>query len=189
MSSSRTTCPQTAHDRNIASPEQVSALSAALQTEAGGSLLVAIDQEGGRIARLNPDYGFPATPSPAELGEAGDVEATRAASEEMAATLVAAGVNVNFAPVVDLNTSPDNPIIGGLGRSYSADPEVVTEQAAAFIDGHHAHGLITTLKHFPGHGSSEEDSHLGFVDITEPGTPLKQSPIAHLSNKARPTSS
>jgi beta-N-acetylhexosaminidase len=159
--------PSDSPPRNVASPEQVSALCAALQAEAGGSLLIAVDQEGGRIARLNPDNGFPATPSPAELGEAGDVNATRAASEEMAATLLEAGFNVNFAPVVDLNTNPENPVIGGLDRSYSADPAVVIEQATAFIDGHHAHGLITTLKHFPGHGSSQEDSHLGFVDITE----------------------
>ena len=80
--------------------------------------------------------------------------------------LAAAGVNLNLAPVVDMNVNPANPVIGALGRSFSADPDVVTRQAMGFIDAHHERGVLCTLKHFPGHGSSTADSHLGFVDVT-----------------------
>ena len=84
----------------------------------------------------------------------------------MAKTLAAAGINHNLAPVVDINSNPANPVIGALGRSFSADPAVVIAQARAFIEAHHAHDVTTTLKHFPGHGSSQADSHLGLVDVS-----------------------
>ncbi len=70
-------------------------------------------------------------------------------------------------PVVDVATNPDNPVIAGLGRSFSADPAIVAAQAGAYIDGHHAKGIKCTIKHFPGHGSSQGDTHLGFVDVTD----------------------
>jgi beta-N-acetylhexosaminidase len=130
-------------------------------------LLIAVDQEGGQIVRLTTQRGFPATISHAELGKLNDLEVTRARSKAMAETLVAAGVNLNLAPVVDVAVNPRNPIISAYGRSFSADPEVVAAQAAAFIDGHHDAGIRCTLKHFPGHGSSRSDTHLGFVDVTD----------------------
>ena len=95
----------------------------------------------------------------------------------MARTLIAAGINHNFAPVVDVNTNPDNPVIGAIGRSFSDDPAIVTEHAAAFIRAHRDAGVTTTLKHFPGHGSSRADSHLGFVDVTETWQQLELNPI------------
>ncbi|WP_448070491.1 glycoside hydrolase family 3 protein [Georgenia yuyongxinii] len=158
--------PSGSATRNIASPAQVATLTAALQARADAPLLVTTDQEGGRVARLGPEHGFPATRSAAELGARGDPAATRAAAAEMARTLRAAGVNLNLAPVVDVNVNPANPIIGALGRSFSPDPGVVAEQAAAFVRGHHDEGVLTTLKHFPGHGSSRADTHAGFVDVT-----------------------
>jgi beta-N-acetylhexosaminidase len=152
--------------RNVESPEQVAALTRGLQELAPRSLLVAIDQEGGVVARLDEDHGFPPTMSAQALGELNDLEVTRQAAREMAHTLWLAGCNLNLAPVVDVNVNPDNPVIGGLERSFSSDPAVVTAHASAFIEAHHAEGILTTLKHFPGHGSSEADSHLGFVDVT-----------------------
>jgi beta-N-acetylhexosaminidase len=82
--------------------------------------------------------------------------------------------------VVDLNVNPDNPIIGSLGRSFSADPGVVTAQAEAFVEGHRAVGVRTTLKHFPGHGSSTGDTHLGVVDVTTTWSPTELEPFANL---------
>ncbi|TRW43131.1 glycoside hydrolase family 3 protein [Georgenia yuyongxinii] len=158
--------PSGSATRNITSPAQVAALTAALRAQADPPLLVTTDQEGGRVARLGPEHGFPATRSAAQLGGLGDPAATRAAAAKMARTLRAAGVNLNLAPVVDVNVNPTNPIIGALGRSFSADPDVVAEQAAAFVRGHHDEGVLTTLKHFPGHGSSRADTHAGFVDVT-----------------------
>lgn len=168
--------------RNICSPEQVTALCAALQTAAGGSLLIAVDEEGGRIARLNERHGFPATLSEQDLGTLDDLAATRRNAETIATMLKDAGFNLNLAPVVDLNVNPDNPIIGQLGRSFSADPAVVIRHALEMIRAHHAGGLLTTLKHFPGHGSSQQDSHLGFVDVTDTWSVLELAPYTDLIN-------
>ena len=159
--------PTGARVRNIVSPTQLRELTAALHDAAGDrGLIVAVDQEGGRVARLGPDRGFPATVSAADLGARADVEFTRAAAVEMAGTLADAGVNLNLAPVVDLNLNPGNPIIGALDRSFGADPELVVAQAEAFISGHRTIGVRTALKHFPGHGSATADTHLGVVDVT-----------------------
>ena len=160
--------------RNVESPEQLAKLTADLQALAQDSeppavqppLLIAADQEGGLVARLNEKHGFPPTMSAQELGEHNDLAFTYAQAEAMAKTLAAAGINHNLAPVVDINSNPANPVIGALGRSFSADPAVVIAQARAFIEAHHAHDVTTTLKHFPGHGSSQADSHLGLVDVS-----------------------
>src|SRR5205085_9064915 len=121
---------------------------------------------GGAVARLDERHGFLPTVSAQSLGKANNLEATRAAAARMARTLSENGINLNLAPVVDLNTNPANPIIGKLGRRFSADPAVVSAQALEFIKAHHAEGVLCTLKHFPGHGSSRADVHLGFVDVT-----------------------
>lgn len=153
--------------RNIQSPAQVQALTGELQEYAPRTMLIATDEEGGQVARLSPKWGFPDTYSAKALGDRNDPSFTREAARAMAKTLATAGINLNLAPVVDLNVNPDNPVIGRYDRSFSADPDIVTEQALAFIEGHHDEGVLTTLKHFPGHGSSTADSHKGFVDVTK----------------------
>ncbi|MHB1290204.1 glycoside hydrolase family 3 protein, partial [Georgenia sp.] len=125
-------------------------------------------------------HGFPATRSAAELGAAGDPAATREAAYQLARTLTPAGINFNLAPVVDVDVNPTNPIIGALGRAFSADPEVVAEQAAAYVLGHRDAGVLTSLKHFPGHGSSSADSHLGFVDVTDTWSEAELVPYRRL---------
>jgi beta-N-acetylhexosaminidase len=166
--------------RNVESPAQVARLTADLQALAGDfaradagesapqgtPLLIAADQEGGTVARLDEAHGFPPTLSAQELGERGDLAFTYAQAAALAQTLAAGGINHNLAPVVDLNSNRANPVIGALGRSFGADPAPVVAQARAFITAHHAQGVTTTLKHFPGHGSSEADSHLGLVDVS-----------------------
>ncbi|MGZ6213459.1 MAG: glycoside hydrolase family 3 protein [Candidatus Limnocylindria bacterium] len=166
--------------RNVESPAQLTALVSALQAVATTPLFVAIDEEGGLVARLDQRHGFPATISAADLGARGDTAFTRQAGEQIAGTLASVGVNLNLAPVVDLNVNPTNPIIGALGRSFSADPTVVTAQAEAFIEGHHAKGAHTTLKHFPGHGSSTGDTHLGVVDVTDTWSRKELEPFANV---------
>ena len=159
--------PTGARVRNIVSPGQLRELTDALRAAAGDrGLIIAVDQEGGHVARLGPDRGFPATISAADLGSRADLDYTRAAAVELAGTLVDAGIDLNLAPVVDLNLNPANPIIGALGRSFGPDPELVVAQAEAFISGHRAVGVRTALKHFPGHGSAAADTHLGVVDVT-----------------------
>jgi beta-N-acetylhexosaminidase len=170
--------------RNVESPAQLTALVAGLQALATTPLVVAIDEEGGLVARLDQRHGFPPTVSAATLGAENDVAVTRAAGDQIAATLASVGVNLNLAPVVDLNVNPTNPIIGALGRSFSADPDIVTAQAEAFIEGHRAAGVWTTLKHFPGHGSSTGDTHLGVVDVTATWSAVELDPFRNIIRDA-----
>jgi len=153
-------------DRNVASPAQLTALVDSLQSFARVPLLVAIDQEGGRVNRLKTTYGFPASVSAQYLGTLNNPDSTRFYADRTARTLKAVGINVNFAPVADVNSNPDNPVIGKLERSYSADPEVVTTHARIVTAVHRSYGIITTFKHFPGHGSAWNDSHDGMADVT-----------------------
>lgn len=154
-------------ERNIRSPEQVRALNASLQRYSDVPLLISVDQEGGKVSRLKEEYGFPPTVSAQELGEKDDPAETRRHAEQCAETLRSAGFNLNFAPDVDLRINPDNPIIGGKERSYSEDPKRVVRHACEVMRAHQEKGIACTIKHFPGHGSSVTDTHLGFTDVTE----------------------
>jgi len=152
--------------QNITSPAQLSRLTASLQELAAETLLIAVDQEGGQVCRLKERDGFPPTCSAARLGRFSSEEATIHAARMLAATLAEHGINVNLAPVVDLDLNPDNPIISRYERSFGSRVETVVAHARAFIQAHHEHNIACCLKHFPGHGSSRGDSHLGFVDVT-----------------------
>ena len=157
--------------RNITSPEQVRQLTSDLQALAlqctGRRLLIAADNEGGAVMRLSTRLGYLPTPPPQALGDAGDPGATALESRRMGATLREAGINWNLAPVVDVAVNPLNPAVVTLGRTFSSDPLQVIIQARAFIQGMHEAGVFTSLKHFPGPGSSRSDSHQGFVDVTD----------------------
>ena len=171
----------TGEPRNIQSPEQLATLTADLQAaSARWPLLISVDQEGGQVARLGPAFGFPATRSAEELGALDDLSMTRAQASSIAATLVAAGINLNLAPAVDLAVNPTNPIIAEVGRSFGADPARVIAHATAFIEAHHDAGVKCTLKHFPGHGSSTGDTHLGVVDVTDTWSEVELEPFAAL---------
>jgi beta-N-acetylhexosaminidase len=169
------------YKRNIKSPEQLAALDEALQAATPfPPLLISADQEGGRINRLKPAYGFPPSFSEQYLGTLNDLAFTHECAETTAQTLKSAGINLNLAPVVDLNVNPDNPIIGYYERSFSADPDIVTAHSLEVIKAHHEYGVLTTLKHFPGHGSSTGDSHQGFVDVTDTWAPVELEPFRNI---------
>jgi beta-N-acetylhexosaminidase len=157
----------TGQRRNIVSPTQVTTLVRTIRGAASGrSVVVSIDQEGGRVARLNPGDGFPATRSEAEIGALDSATTARSWARAIASNLADIGVNLNFAPVVDLNVNPRNPAIGALGRSFSADPDVVVGMASQEIRAHHDFGVRTTLKHFPGIGSATGNTDFGIVDVS-----------------------
>lgn len=166
--------------RNIKSPQQLQTLTQHLQERSTTPLLIAIDQEGGRVARLNPRTGFPRTPSHQSLGERDSLPHTRSRAMEIAGMLAVSGINFNFAPCVDVNLNPQNPVIAGLERSFSSDPQKVTEHAAEYIKAHHDFNVRCAIKHFPGHGSSRDDSHLGLVDITQTWQPVELDPYKQL---------
>ena len=153
---------------HISSPAQIQALSAELQDFAGTPLFLAVDQEGGRVARLNASNGFTSTASAAFTGDGvlRDVNRTRSQAFTMAGWLRDSGINVNLAPVVDVNIDPNSPAIARLERAYSRNEFTVAQHAIAFMEAHDEQGIVTSTKHFPGHGSAVADSHFGFTDIT-----------------------
>lgn len=165
--------------KNISSPSQLKTLTSSLKSFALKPLLTSVDQEGGKVARLKPAYGFEATPSAKVVSEM-DAYMTKRVYDNLAKTLKDAGINCNFAPVVDLATNPQNRVIVGLKRSYSSKPKEVVKYAKIFMDALREKNIISVLKHFPGHGSSLGDSHNGFVDISETWSEVELEPYIEL---------
>ena len=151
--------------RNIESPEQVRRLTTDVRAAAPGPMLIAVDQEGGQVRRLKPEQGFMDLPSAQRMGQE-SVHASRVQGQELGRELAGLGINLNLAPVADVNVDPFSPSIGQLGRSFSTDPQQVARHVIAFGQGLAESGVIPTLKHFPGHGSARADSHLGIADIS-----------------------
>jgi len=152
--------------KNISSPKQLRELTGALKQYTNSPLLISIDQEGGKVARLKPSYGFTQTPSAKTISKL-SLDKAKEIYKQQAKMLHQAGINTNFAPVVDLEVNPKNKVIVGLERSYGVTSEKVSEYAKVLIDTQKDENIISVLKHFPGHGSSLGDSHEGFVDITD----------------------
>jgi beta-N-acetylhexosaminidase len=166
--------------RNVASPEQVANLVDSLRALAPDrELIVAIDQEGGRITRLSQKYGFPAVASEAAIGAKGDAS-VQAWANGIAGTLAGVGINLNFAPVVDLNANPTNPAIGALDRAFSADPAVVSRDAQIETTAHRDRDIKTALKHFPGLGSATANTDFGVADVTKTWHAVELDPYRDL---------
>jgi beta-N-acetylhexosaminidase len=166
--------------RNIRNQRQVTRLISDLKALAPArELIVAIDQEGGKVTRLSPAYGFPALESEASIGPKGDA-AVQAWADGLTATLAEVGVNLNLAPVVDINVNPKNPAIGALGRSFSADPAVVSRDAEIEIQAHRDRAIKTALKHFPGLGSARANTDFGVADVTTTWTRQELDPYMDL---------
>ena len=141
--------------RNIATPEQVAALTAQLRAERD-DVLVAIDEEGGDVTRLEVRTGS-SFPGNNALGAVDDVELTREVAAELGRRLAACGVNLNWAPSADVNSNAENPVIGV--RSFGADTDLVARHTAAYVTGLQSAGVAACTKHFPGHGDTAVDSH------------------------------
>ena len=157
-------------DRNMKSQEQVRALNAALQknaADAGLPLFLAIDEEGGAVARMKE--AFPPPPAAAQIGRTGDLDAARRYADDTAQGLKAMGFNLNFAPVADLGAAD--------GRSYADDAATVTKFVAASLEGHAAAGLLATIKHFPGLGRGESDTHEDTVTVHADRAALEASDL------------
>lgn len=129
-------------------------------------LFIGIDQEGGKVNRLKDKYGFPRSITAAAMAKSLTLDSVRFYGETTASTLAGLGININFAPVVDLASNPTNPIIAKHGRAFSAQEDSVIILSKEFIKEHRKYGVLTSLKHFPGHGSSKDDTHLGIADVT-----------------------
>ncbi|MGV9990723.1 glycoside hydrolase family 3 protein [Streptomyces sp. NPDC003374] len=152
--------------RNIASPEQLAALTAQLRAERE-DVLVAIDEEGGDVTRLEVRTGS-SFPGNHALGAVDDADLTRAVARELGRRLAECGVNLNWAPSADVNSNPGNPVIGV--RSFGADTALVARHTAAYVTGLQSAGVAACTKHFPGHGDTAVDSHhaLPRIDVDAP---------------------
>ena len=168
--------------RNVASRSELETMvERIVHCKCSAPPLIAIDEEGGMIERLGKRYGFDHTPSAAEIGR----DSTQRAQYEynkLARKLSGIGFNMNLAPVVDVNKNINNPIIGSLDRSFSQDPSMVRRYAEIFIEEHRKLNILTTLKHFPGHGSSSTDTHAMIADVENSWSPEELIPYQHLIN-------
>ena len=171
--------------KNIATNSQLKKLTSELQAcSRDHRLLIAVDQEGGRVQRLKSKYGFYGKFPKASDVIKMDQSQIKATYIKMSKELKSVGINYDLAPVVDLDINQKNHVIHGLGRSFGKDPKVVAKYASTFIDAMHHYGVLTSLKHFPGHGSSVGDTHKGFVDVTNLWKPIELEPYRLLNKKA-----
>ena len=171
--------------QNCQNAKQTTALIKAMQKAnldggAESSLLVSIDQEGGYITRLNTGTAMPGNMA---IGATGETENAYRAAYVIGKELAVQGINVDFAPVMDVNNNPANPIIGV--RSFSDDPEVVAQFGAKYIEGLHNNGVMAALKHFPGHGDTNTDSHTGLPKIDKTYDELKQMELIPFAGVAK----
>ncbi|MCL6672842.1 glycoside hydrolase family 3 protein [Streptomyces panaciradicis] len=160
--------------RNITSAEQLSALTAQLRAERD-DVLVAIDEEGGDVTRLEVRTGS-SFPGNNALGAVDDVDLTREVAAELGRRLAACGVNLNWAPSADVNSNPANPVIGV--RSFGAEPALVARHTAAYVTGLQSAGVAACTKHFPGHGDTAVDSHHALPRIDVPADVLSARELA-----------
>lgn len=171
--------PTGTHNRNVSSPKQLTSLCHDLQSLTSETLFIGIDQEGGRVNRLREDKGFPRFMSAKKSAQYGD-DSIRHYAALTAAQLKRVGVNLNFAPCVDVDINPDCPVIGKLERSFSKSPKIVANAARIWIEEQRKKGVVSCLKHFPGHGSATGDTHVGLVDVTETWKPSELQPYETL---------
>ena len=163
--------------RNLRDLEQVCALTAEVHRQAGAPLLVGVDQEGGRVVRLPAPFLAP--PAAAVLGAIDDPDLTRSVARAMGQELRAAGFTWNLAPVLDVHTNPGNPVIGD--RAFSHEPDRVARMGLAAFRGFEDVGILTTGKHFPGHGETAADSHLTLPESPQTGGQVEDGGVCALS--------
>ncbi|MGJ4915254.1 glycoside hydrolase family 3 N-terminal domain-containing protein [Bradyrhizobium sp. HKCCYLRH2060] len=169
--------------RNVGTSDDLTAMINRIRScKCASPPFIAIDDEGGTVERLGSNVGLAETPPAAEVAR-GSITAARSAYTALAEKLATLHININLAPVVDLNTNPSNPVIGQRQRSYGADSDAVARYAAAFIQAHRKKGILTVLKHFPGHGSSTADSHAGIADVTTTWSPAELKPYRRLMRR------
>ena len=172
--------------RNIDSRSQIRELIASFR-EAGASPgvcpWISVDQEGGHVQRLIAEKGFSPVPSAQKIASSYTPEQAFFLYYSLAQDLKDIGCTLNFGPVLDLNPSDNSgqnqpcPVIGGLGRSYGSDCPTVVSYAQTFVKAHQKAGIRTCLKHFPGHGYAQGDTHLGFVDVTDTYSACEEEPF------------
>lgn len=162
--------------KNIISPTQLKAFTSDLKNAMKIKPFLSVDEEGGSVARIgNAGFGVKRYASMASVGETGKTLAAFSAGQTIGAYLLDYGFDLDYAPVADVNSNPNNPVIGR--RAFGKDPYLVADMAGAFIDGLHSVGVMSSLKHFPGHGDTVGDTHEGFVSLDKDWEELKKTEL------------
>ena len=172
--------PTGTRGRNIKDAGQLKRLCQQLRSF-NPTLLIGIDQEGGYVSRLATRYGFPAIPSAQKCAAKG-ADTVRHYADMTGQMLEEIGINLDFAPVADVNVNPACPVIGGIERSFSGDPAVVRRCCMIWSEELLNHHVVSCWKHFPGHGSATGDTHKGLVDVTNTWQPYELDPYRHGEN-------
>ncbi len=176
------------YEKNIDPITPFSSLEAIMRRVQSASpipVFTSIDEEGGRVTRLKSKYGFPTTKQAGELGQIDNLDSTYLYASQTASLLDSLGINLNYAPDIDIDVNPNNPVIGKLGRTYGANPAKVAAHGMAVVDAHRDNNVGTVLKHFPGHGSSSTDSHLDMTDVTDSWMFYELSPYKTMLDSGR----
>ena len=160
--------------RNLENPAQTRAFLSELRDKSLLPPILSIDEEGGRVARLarSENFFLPKFRNMDSVGRTKATENARGAGQIIGSYLATFGFNLDFAPVVDVNTNPDNIVIGD--RAFGSEPESVSDMAGAFLSGLHSTGVKGCIKHFPGHGDTKGDTHLDYVAVTKDWEELKK---------------
>ena len=161
---------------------QLTELIKSFQSVAPIPLFISIDQEGGLVNRFQNIRGFPSMPSARFLGIKNNIAITKQYSDNIASTLSGLGINLNYAPVLDVH-NPNCPVIGARDRSFSSKPELISQHAEQVILSHNNFHVHTMVKHFPGHGNSISDSHFGVADVTKTWKKEELDPYRQLIQK------
>ncbi len=150
---------------NIQTPDQITEMISASQSYSQIGLFIAVDEEGGSVARIgnNADMGTTSFPDMKTIGETGDPDYAYHVGFTIGTEISEFGFNLDFAPVADVDSNPDNPVIGD--RSFSSDPLIASDMVSAAVAGFNDSGILCTLKHFPGHGDTDTDSHKGYTQL------------------------
>lgn len=158
---------------NVSTPAQLQYFTTSMRLAFPTAPFIAIDEEGGRVARIgrNSNFDVPRYDSMEAVGNTGNPQNAYEAGLAIGTYLQEYGLNVDFAPVADMNTNPNNVVIGD--RAFGSDPQLVSDMVNAAIDGFHEAGIITSIKHFPGHGDTTGDTHDGYVAVTKSWEELK----------------
>ena len=167
---------------NVEDPEQITKLNKKLQKISKYGLFIAVDEEGGSVARIALDYDFDVTrySSMYDIGSTGDTEQAKEVGVTIGKYLKSYGFNVDFAPDADVYTNPENTVIGS--RAFSSDPQTASDMVSACIDGFHKSNTICAIKHFPGHGDTAEDTHEGGAVVEKNWEELKDCELIPFIN-------
>ncbi len=171
--------------KNIKNPRQLKNFTRQINSVSKVRPIISIDEEGGRVVRIAKNNRFPVinVGPMQDIGKTGDIDYARRVGEYIGSYLSEYGFTMNFAPVADVNTNPENIVIGD--RAFGSEPEKVSEMVGAFLQGLHSKGIAGCIKHFPGHGDTKDDTHADYVEVRKSWAELQNCELIPFKNNLK----